>query len=104
MVEILQSIVREALAPRVIFILAGLGSIVYLPTFWAQKRFLQTNLPDLISTGFQIASVTSGCRLVLNVFTELCRPDAIMAMGKFYTGYGGCRSLMDFNHYFEKAV
>ncbi|SEJ50221.1 hypothetical protein SAMN05216327_111201 [Dyadobacter sp. SG02] len=89
MIDLLNSIIRDGLAPRIIFVLAGLGSIAYLFTFWFQNRFIQTNLPDLISTGFQIVSITSGFKLVLHVFTDLCRPDAIMEMDKFYTGYGG---------------
>ncbi len=91
--EVLNSIIRDVLAPRIIFVLAGLGSVAYLFTFWFQNRFIQTNLPDLISTGFQIISVTSGVKLVLHVFTDLCKPDAIMEMDKFYTGYGGAAVL-----------
>ncbi|ACT96749.1 hypothetical protein [Dyadobacter fermentans] len=93
MVDFLNSIIRDVLAPRIIFVLAGLGSVTYLFTFWFQNRFVQTNLPDLISTGFQIVSITSGCRLVLHVFKELCKPDAVMEMDKFYTGYGGAAVL-----------
>jgi len=89
LVDVLNSIVRDVLAPRIIFVLAGLGSIAYLFTFWFQNRFIQTNLPDLISTGFQIVSISSGFKLVLHVFIELCRPEAVMEMDKFYTGYGG---------------
>ncbi len=91
--DVLNSIIRDVLAPRIIFVLAGLGSVAYLLTFWFQNRFIQTNLPDLISTGFQIVSVTSGCRLVLHVFIDLCKPGAIMEMDKFYTGYGGAAVL-----------
>ena len=93
MVDVLNSIVRDVLAPRVIFVLAGLGSMAYLLTFWYQKRFVQTNLPDLISTGFQIVSMTSGCRLVIHVFMDFCKPEAILEMDKFYTGYGGAAVL-----------
>lgn len=89
----LNSIVRDVLAPRIIFVLAGLGSIAYLFTFWFQNRFIQTNLPDLISTGFQIISITSGFKLVLHVFMDLCKPEAVMEMDKFYTGYGGAAVL-----------
>jgi hypothetical protein len=93
LVDILNSIIRDVLAPRIIFVLAGLGSVAYLFTFWFQNRFIQTNLADLISTGFQIVSITSGCKLVIHVFTDLCQPDAIMEMDKFYTGYGGAAVL-----------
>jgi hypothetical protein len=93
LIDVLNSIIRDVLASGIIFVLAGLGSVAYLLTFWYQNRFVQTNLPDLISTGFQIVSMTSGCRLVLRVFIDFCKPEALLEMDKFYTGYGGAAVL-----------
>jgi hypothetical protein len=84
-VNFLHLILEEILIPRIIFVLAFLGSILYLIIYKCQDRFHQTDLSGFIGSGFQIMSIISGCKLVIRVLVEL---DA-MEMDKFYMAYGG---------------
>ncbi|MCF0060205.1 hypothetical protein MUK70_13215 [Dyadobacter chenwenxiniae] len=83
--DFLYVLLDEILAPRVIFVLAFIGSISYLIIYKCQNRFRQTEVTGFVSSGFQIMSIISGIKLIIRVLIEL---DA-MEMDKFYTGYGG---------------